>query len=363
MYAVTSGFLSQLREPSMRVAVTVTASTGATLGAVSGQVEMDSRRGITRTCSLELTATDDLSIADVYALVMTPGVELTVKRGLLVKGVVEYVPLGVFSTDTAKKPARGTGTVSWSGSDRAKKISRSKFTDAYQIAAGTSLATAAGALLTSRWAQVQYDFTNVAETVATQVVFEAGSSADPWDQARKLFADYGYDLHFDGDGFARATVIPDPATQPAVFDFGSGDTQLVLDGETNGTFEQTYNGVIVTGEGSGVTSAVRGEAWDDDPNSPTYYLSGFGLVPYFYSSPLLTTAAQCTVAAQTMLAKVKGRVEQFSWPAVSNPALEPLDIVTVNLGTRLSRLVLDKVTVPITAAEPMTCIARETSTA
>lgn len=343
----------------MRSLVSVTTSTGETLNAVAGGVELDSRRSITRTCTLELAPTDTLTKADIYDLVMTPSIEITVKRGLLVNGVAEYVPLGVFSTDNAKRPHR-TGTVSWAGSDRAKKISRAKFTDAYSIASGASLADAGTALLTSRLNSVVTNFSNVNTTIAAPIVYDTG--ADPWEQARRLFADYGYDLHFDGTGTAVASVIADPATVASVFDFGSGDTQLVLGGDTTGTLEKTYNGVIATGEGSSVTTPVRYAAWDTDPTSPTYYLSGFGMVPLFYSSPLITTEAAAQLAAQALLAKLKGRTEQVAWPAVVNPALEPLDVVTVELDRGTSRLVLDKLTIPLKASDAMSCAARETST-
>lgn len=361
MYPVTDAFLAALRQPNMQSHVLVRTSAGTVLSVTGGQVEMDSRREITRTCSLELTPTVDLGIDDVYALVMSPSVEVSVFRGLWTGAQVEYVPLGVFSTDTATKPRTHEGTISWAGSDRSKKISRARFTDPYQIADGTTLAAAGAGLLQSRWSACPVDFANVGETLQSGIVFDASADLDPWKEARGLFADYGYELAFDGDGVARANPVPDPATLAADFDFGAADTNLVLGGETRGTFEFTYNGVIVTGEGTDQDPPVRAVAWDTDPTSPTYYLGGYGQVPYFQSSSFLTTTEACAKAAATTLAKVKGRREQFSWPAVVNPALEPLDIVTVTIGGSLSRLVVDKLTVPLRADEPMTASARETS--
>lgn len=321
---------------------------------------MDSRRGITRACDLELTPTTALSAEDVYALVMRPQTEIVVERGLMVDGVAVYVPLGVFSTDTAEIDKATSGSVKWTGSDRSKKIARARFTDPFQIASGTSLATAGAALLADRWASVATDFALVAETLGAGIVYEAGADSDPWASARTLFADHGYDLHFDGIGTARATPIPDPATSPPSFSFGSGETSLVLGAQRKGTLEQTYNGVIASGEGSEVTTPVRFEAWDTDPASPTYYGSGMGKVPYFYSSPLLTDVDKCEQAARTLLAKVKGKTEQLSWPAVVNPAIEPLDVVSVTIGGVTSVAVIDSLTMPLRASEPMTAIARQT---
>lgn len=359
MYSISSNFISTLRSPSMQAVALVQASNGTTLTVSSGSVSLDSRRNITRTCELELLPDDTYTLNALYDLVMTPSVELSVYRGLMVNGSPEYVPLGVFSTDTART---STDSISWSGSDRSKKIQRARLTDTYAIASGTLLANAATALLQSRWSQVETDFSNISETINAPITYEAGESSDPWAQLRSLFAEYGYDLHFNGAGVAVATVIPDPATVAAAFDFGTGETNLVLDGEISGTFEGVYNGVVVTGEGSNVDTPVQAVVWDTDPSSPTYYLSGFGLAPKFYSSPLLTTVDMCTTAANTILSKGKGRSEQLSVASVVNPSLEPLDVVTAVLNDNIVRFVIDQITIPLRASDGMSLTARQTST-
>lgn len=364
MYAVTEAFLAALRSPSMRLATRVVAldqdGNETPLSVERGAVVMDAGRSIIRTCTLSLTATSELTLQEVFALVMTPGIEVRVERGLLVDGAPERVPLGVFSTDTASFSRRVTGTISWSGSDRSKKIARARFTSPYQIAAGTSLATAVTELLQSRWPFTQVSFGIVTGTINAGIVWEAGPNSDPWKEARTLMADYGFDLNFDGDGIARAQPVPDPATAEAVFNYGEGETNLVLDANVSGTLERTYNGVIASGEGTDIDPPVRAVVWDDDPSSPTYYLSGFGRAPYFYTSPQLTTIAQCEIAAATILARVKGRAQGLSWSSIVNPALEPLDVVTATLGGSTSRVVIDQLTIPLKASEEARAQARET---
>lgn len=358
MYPVTAEFLTALREPSIRAAVSITASNGATLLAVSGRVEMDARRSITRTCELELIPTDDYDVDALFALVMTPSLEITVSRGIVVGNRTEFVPLGVFSTDQASKTDE---TVTWAGSDRSKKIARARFIDTYQIAKDTTLAAAGTALLQSRWSFTPVDFTGVDGVLGATVNFDAGPESDPWQQARDLFAEFGYELSFDGRGVARAVPVPDPATVPSVFDLGSGEDNLVLTGETDGNFEGTYNGVVASGEGTEIETPVRAVVWDDDPTSPTYFQGGFGLVPRFYSSPLLTTVEQCEKAAATILSKAKGRQQGLAVSSIVNPALEPFDVVTANVYDTPVRFVIDKVSVPLRASEAMTIEARETS--
>ena len=373
MYGVSTSFLAALQSSNMRSVVKVTTSTGIDLSVVDGSVSMDSTRDIGRTCSLEIAPSDTMSADDIYELVRQPGLEITVWRGLAydvldtstgqTSTTTELVPLGVFSTDNAEQSKSKKATVKWDGSDRGKKIARNRFVDPYQITSGTTLAAAGTALLQSRLSSVAFDFSNVTETIGANIVFEAGPNSDPWKAARNLFADYGYDLRFDGLGTARAVAIPDPATQSTVFDFGAGETSLVLDGTAKASLEGVYNGVIATGEGTSVTTPVRAVVWDTDPTSPTYYLSGFGQVPYFFSSPLLTTSDAALKAATTILARVKGRFQKLSWPAIVNPALEPLDVVTVTYWGTTTKCVVDSLTVPLSPNAAMSANARETSLA
>lgn len=371
VYGVSGGFLAALASSNMQSVVQVTTSTGVELTVVGGSVSMDSTRDIGRTCQLEISPNETLDADAIFNLVRQPGLEITVRRGLTYDVLdietgrtvptTELVPLGVFSTDSAEQSKSKQATVRWDGSDRSKKISRNRFLDPYQIEAGTSLAAAGTALLHSRLATVAVDFSNVTDTVGANIVFEAGANSDPWKAARNLFSDYGYDLRFDGLGVARAVTIPDPATMDTDFDFGDGDTSLVLDGNAKASLDGVYNGVIATGEGTSVETPVRAEVWDTDPSSPTYYLSGFGRVPYFFSSPLLTTQDRAVKAATTLLAKVKGRFQKLAWPSIVNAALEPLDIVTVTYWGKTTKCVIDSLTVPLSPSESMSANARETS--
>lgn len=361
MYPVSADFLTTLRQPSMVAVARATLPDDTALAFLGGSVDMDSRRATGRTASLELVPDGDWTAKALYDVLMQPGVELSIARGLRVNGMPEYVPLGVFATDTCSRPGTASGTLRWSGSDRSKRIARARFTDVYVIPAGTALAAAGAALLEDRWSLCPSDFANVTGALAAQVVFDAGAESDPWSDLRGLFEDHGYDLTFDGTGVARAVPIPDPSTVQPAFDFGAGETNLVLDGETEGTFETTYSGVIVTGEGTDLDTPVRAELWDDDPNSPTYYLGRFGKVPYFYSSSVLKTVDACEAAAATILARVKGRKSQFSWEAVVNPALLPLDVVTTQVRGETSRSVIDKLTIPLRASEALRATAREVS--
>lgn len=343
---------------NIRVCVKVLVSDGTELSLADGSVSMDATRSITRTCELDVIPTN-LSSKELFDYLMTPGLELTVYRGVYVNGEPEYVPLGVFSADNVEMSYTVQDVVKFQGSDRSKRIARNKFVSPYEIASGGDLATAVDDLLKNRWALTVTSLGNVSQTLGALQLFDGGESSNPWDNARKMMSDHGWDLNFNGEGVARAQAVPDPATVEPVFDFGTGETNMVTGGSLKGDFESTYNGVVVAGEGTGVASPIQVQVWDDDPTSPTFAGAAFGQVPMFYSSSLITSEAQAITAATTMLAKVKGRTQQVSWPAIVNPALEPLDVVAVTFGDRRSVMVLDSLRIPLRASAPMDATARE----
>lgn len=104
---------------------------------------------------------------------------------------------------------------------------------------------------------------------------------------------------------------------------------------------------VVTGD-SGSGSAVIGPAyaWDDDPNSLTYAGPdpiGDPLAPHReglpwvrvrtgrYASPLITNQAQAQTVARARLAESLGVQASLSFSSVCNPALEPGDVVAVEV--------------------------------
>lgn len=356
--AGVGGATDALYAENIRVCVKVLASDGTELSVANGSVNMDAQRSIVRTCTLEIIPST-MSSKELFDYLMTPGLELKVYRGVYVNDEPEYVPLGVFSADNVEMNYTVQSTVKFSGSDRSKKIAQAKFIDLYEIGAGADLATAVSELLVNRWSPTIVSLSNVSDTLGALQLFDAGESSNPWDNARKMMSDHGWDLNFNGEGVATAKAIPDPATASVVFDFGTGETNMVTGGSLKGTLDETYNGVVAMGEGTGVSAPVRYVAWDEDQQSPTFSGSAFGRVPMFYSSPLIVNETMAQVAAETLLAKVKGRAQQLSWPAIVNPALEPYDVVSVTMNGSKSLLVLDSLTIPLKASDPMEAVARE----
>jgi Domain of unknown function (DUF5047) len=310
-----------------------------------GSVTIDNtREGSVR--SLSLTCAPD---ADAWRWLTTLGAEIKVWRGFVLSdGTEELVPLGVFVIDSDIVEDE-RGSIPISAADRAARISRNRWADPYVVPSGTDLGEAIVSILLSRWAQCPTSIETTGVTLDVQSVFQIGADSDPWKDARGLATAMGYDLYFDGDGIAALRPIPDLNTTQPCMTYYSGDLCIVLGRKRGAAMSAVYTGVIASGEGSGVDTPVQAKVWDEDPASPTYHYGPLGEIPYFYSSPLLTTATQCELAGTTLLQKVRGKTEQMSWTLVANPAHDAYDVVSlVDVESSAEdRYILDVLKIPL----------------
>jgi hypothetical protein len=294
---------------------------------------------------------DELSAVASYGVLATP-VARTV-------AVDELVPLGVFLiTDVQVTTGPDGTTVTVQGSDRALRISRNRWAGPYPI---RNLPTedAIDGLLVDRWLDVDTDLPATGRTVR-RATLGVGEDNDPWADARGIAQAAGYDLYFDGNGVAVMDQVPDYADASPVEIYLEDDEAMVLELTRGLTSERSYNGVIATGEGSDLDDVYRGEAWDDDPASPTYRFGPYGQYPRFYSSPLLASDDEAEAAAASLLARIRGIIETVEWTQIVDPSLDAGDLVEVrNAATKLRRaMVLDRLTIPLSPSQPMTAVAR-----
>jgi hypothetical protein len=337
----------------------------AELEAVDGSVSADARRTVWRTADVSFSPSDGWTHREIYDLLVTPGIELVIRRGWVTAGGGEVlVSLGRFTVDEATFTENESGTeVTCACSDLSVRISRARWTDPYQITAGTTLVAGLVELLSDRWPDVRMalDANVIDNTIDAPVVFEAGDSSDPWSDAQKLAEAHGFTLYLDVEGVVRLMQPPDAASVVPAYLYRRDELAVVTAQTRVSPMEQTYNGVIATGEGSTLATPVRGEAWDLDPQSPTFVDGPFGRVPYFYSSPLIKTAETAEEVAGSMLERVRGRVESLSWEQIPNPAIVPLEAVELEDDTgALHTYIIDELSIPLSAADVQTATARET---
>jgi hypothetical protein len=280
------------------------------------------------------------------------------QQGITTETVDELVPLGVFVITKVDVATAGDGTtVVVTGSDRSLRISRARWTEPYQVSGNT--ASAVQDVLEDRWDDVQVDFTATDKSV-NKARFGLETDNDPWKDATKLATAAGMELFFDGDGIARMIPVRDYETATPDAIYQENEEAMILTLSRSLTNETTYNGVIAAGESSEASVTYRGEAWDEDIDSPTYRYGPFGEVPLFYASPLLTSDDMARQAAESILAKKKGTTEAVEWSQIVDPSLDVGDVVAVtNARSKVDRLmVLDRLIIPLAPAAAMTAVAR-----
>ena len=153
------------------------------------------------------------------------------------------------------------------------------------------------------------------------------------------------------DGVARFTEPLGLATSAEVVaSFTDGVDSVVVSYQPNGTREGYFNAVIARGQAdaSGGKAGVQAAAYLPD------YGGAYGRVPYFYSSPLLTTTAQALSAAQTRLARVSKTTEVLTLTAVPDPTLALGDVVEVALGVKSWLGRVTGLVMPLGLADAMT---------
>jgi hypothetical protein len=174
-----------------------------------------------------------------------------------------------------------------------------------------------------------YDSISSPLTTTAPLLYDAG--ADPWEAVSKLASSMGCEIYFNVEG--RLAILPphDINALPSP-DFtyveGTGCSLIDLSREYNA--DNVFNGCIVTGEAIGDSlPPVRGEAWDENPTSPTYKLGPYGEVPLFVTDQLAKTVDQAQAIARANLSLILGAAAKLGITGITNPSYEANDIVRV----------------------------------
>jgi hypothetical protein len=358
MYAATEQFLDALRRSHV-VTVQVDAYRGAVLlqsdlPISGGSVTVDGGSQIRRTLSLTIADPALDPKVDPLAVLAPFGSDLVVRRGIRYpNGTTEWVPLGRFRIESVQASA-AQDAISVTGSDRASIVKDARFTAITQAQTSNTVVQEITRLITEALPGVPVTNRTTATNSTPAVYWER----ERWDAIEQLGEAIGADVFFDPDG--NGVIQPTPAvTNDPAWWVDAGELGVMVAGQRETSREYTYNGVVASGESDGDIPPVTATVWDTDATSPTYYLGPFGQKPYFYVSPLLTTTAQCTSAAASMLDRVRGLIRQLDLTCVPNPALESGDVIRVRFpdGATETHLI-DSFTVPLDPGSAMTLKTR-----
>jgi hypothetical protein len=310
------------------------------LQVIDGGVDVDRtaqiRRHITATCTDSTGALTPRTTGEI----LTPyGTELRAYRGVIyTDGTSELCPLGVFrlSMCTITAGIQGTVSIALEGYDRSRTVSRDKFIDPYTVPAGTNVLQAIKDIIKRTFPDAQYDAIDTDLTVTAPMLYDSGS--DPWDAVTDLAMSMGCEIYFTVTGDIAISPPPDLAALPAPdFTYVEGHGNTTLDLTRVFTDDPGFNGVIVTGESSGDEKPpVRGEAWDENPSSPTYRYGPYGEVPTFVTDSVVKTTEDAQKLAKSQLALLLGYTSQLTLTTIVNPSYEGglyvLDAFTVPLA-------------------------------
>jgi hypothetical protein len=338
------------------------------LQVVDGTVTVDASAAIRRTYSATIAQQSAFPTFTDYAGVFSPfGTVHKVFRGVQYPtGRVEWCQLGTFRLDgpaTSLEP----GTVKVTGSDLSKVVQDNRFlsptttvtTNRIPVELTRHLRGALGS------AQAVRDLTG-----DTHLTPAMTWDRDRWQGLRDLALSIGAEVIFGVDGTALIQYVPDVTnavvwTVTAAGAAAGGD--IIITGDRELDRSSVYNCVVATGERTDNVPPARGVAYDLNPSSPTYVgnpigSSPFGLVPAFYSSPVLTTNTACTKAAQTILNRTKALQRRVTFECVPNPAVDGGDVARIYLPNSTSEVhIIDSVQVPLTVTGTMR-VATRTST-
>lgn len=282
---------------------------------------------------------------------VTSGAEIKVEVGQVVAGQPELFDQGWFGLQSSNIDDTPAGVViTMDGYDRARRISRNKFTKSYIVRSGKNVVDEVVNMWRDRAPDIDFHTIPNSHTTTYTVI---DVQADPWEEGRKMLEAIGYEGFFRADGTCWIRPVPDPDDPDDYtlrWEFREGVNSTLLQTQRAQNNDTIYNGQIVTGISSYGLTPARAEVWDDNPRSPTYYLGPYGKVPNFTQSDKVSYNAQATDMAKGLLNKSKGLTETTSFGVLPHYALEDDDVVLVNrdvAGLQEVLLILATMTIPI----------------
>lgn len=319
----------------------------ADLPVTGGSVTVDSTSQVRRTASVEI-ADPALWPADPFRVLSPLGSEMLIEYGIILpSGYLERVPLiqGPITSIARVTPSDdGQAALRVTVEDRSSRVAEARFDQPTQSTVGATTINEITRLITDVLPNV--GVTNM--TTSTKVNPVLDMERDRWSEGIEKMADsIGAEVFCNALG--DFVIRPEPTeTNPVVWTFVGDERSIIVSHNEEWTRDLTYNRVVASGQRTDGTPPVFAIVSDTEPTSPTYYGGPFGIKTRFYSSPLLTTTAQCQSAAASLLQRVKGRHLTVSLTNVCNPALDAGDVIRLQVNGTDSLHIIESVTIPLT---------------
>lgn len=333
--------------------------------ATEGSVSVDGTAAVRRSCSFSCVDPDGKHTPRESGSALTPfGSEIRPYRGVRLSSGEELVyPLGVFriSDVDVSDSTEGGVEISVQGYDRSKTIERDGFLAPYIIPAATNIVTAIKAVVERTFPAPDYDVVSSARTTAAPMIFDTSDS--PWEVVSKLALSIGCSAYFDVYGHLVVAPAEDIDAVPLpAFTYIEGPGCAMLNLSRKFSDNPGFNGVIVTGESPGdELPAVRAEAWDMVPSSPTYRYGPYGEVPMHHTDQQVKTTDDAQIVANQILQSIIGFSAQVSITGLVNPTLEAGDVIQIERAkSHVSGMyIVDAFNIPLLASGTQSITLRE----
>lgn len=374
---VTDLYRAGIRSPWM-VRHSITAYRGGApvggaidLRPTGGTITDTTKPGVRRNLDLELPAVPglyDLLAPTGTTLQVTASVRYTNRQG-------PDVPMGRFVLDD-EKMSDGPGRLSLSAPDRWAQLARARFLQ--------PVASTPGLLVVDQIVALIRGAFGATEPVTITATSTAVMGAQVWDQDRaKAVVDLadgiGAWVFCDRTGVWTIADVP-TAGRTADWLIDASPSGVLIDLDREKSRSETYNVVVVESSASDGQKFLPVIVWDDDPNSPTYAGTNpltapetagpFGIVTYYWSTPLPLDGNAARRSALTILSRVTGLASKVSASAVPNPAMDAFDALDVlpkreryDIPRRIERHLADVVTHPLLPTGQLRIAGRSTRAA
>ena len=152
-----------------------------------------------------------------------------------------------------------------------------------------------------------------------------------WDAAEILANKLGAEIFCTPTGQFRVQKRPRFKDTVPVARIDEGPDGVLVSLGTSVSRDEVYN-VVVASHQSSDDVTISAVAFDDDPESATYYGGPFGKrILVLEPDPLLTTRDMCRAKAELTLERKRYPERELDLTFLPNPALEPDDVVQITM--------------------------------
>jgi hypothetical protein len=164
---------------------------------------------------------------------------------------------------------------------------------------------------------------------------------------QELLLAWGARTYISDNAVLMIAPAYDDGADPLVWALCDGEGGTVVHVPSGGSRDGVYNAVRASGEQDGDFAPVSAIAYT--PSGPRAWNGPYGNVPYFYSSPLLTTNDQAAHAARTRLAALSNAAAPVEISAAPDPRLQPGDMGVLTWAGASRVVRIDATVLPLTA--------------